>query len=125
MPLAQIAPITWAAKGVYVAALDKDDVEAPGIGLLKIDELGLRALTAIEIAVKTRQQSDPNFDYAARDREDPETLAMIRTAQTVTAFQLESPAQMALQWKLKVNCFDDLIASVALISAWPHHGRQR
>ena len=119
VPLAQIAPITWAAKGVYVAALDKDDVEAPGIGLLKIDELGLRALTAIEIAVKSRQQSDPNFDYAARDREDPETLAMIRAAQTVTAFQLESPAQMALQWKLKVDCFDDLIASVALIRPGP------
>ena len=122
MPLAQIAPITWAAKGVYVAALDKDDVEAPGIGLLKIDELGLRALTAIEIAVQSRQQSDPSFDYAARDREDPETLAMIRTAQTVTAFQLESPAQMALQWKLKVDCFDDLIASVALIRPGPIMG---
>ena len=119
IPLAQIAPITWAAKGVMVAAFDKDDVEAPGIGLLKIDELGLRALTAIEIAVKTRQQADPSFDYAARDREDPETLAMIRTATTVGCFQLESPAQMALQWKLKVDCFDDLVASVALIRPGP------
>jgi len=119
VPLAQIAPITWAAKGVMVAALDKDDVEAPGVGLLKIDELGLRALTAIEVAVKSREQADPSFNYEGRDREDPETLAMIRTATTVGCFQLESPAQMALQWKLKVNCFDDLIASVALIRPGP------
>ena len=119
VPLALVAPIAWAAKGVTVAALDKDDVEAAGIGLLKIDELGLRALSAIDIAVKSREQADPNFDYAARDREDPETLAIIRTASTVGCFQLESPAQMALQWKLKVGCFDDLIASVALIRPGP------
>ena len=119
VPLAQIAPITWAAKGVMVAALDKDDVEAPGVGLLKIDELGLRALTAIEVAVKSREQADPSFNYEGRDCEDPETLAMIRTATTVGCFQLESPAQMALQWKLKVDCFDDLIASVALIRPGP------
>ncbi len=122
VPLALVAPITWAAKGVMVAALDKDDVELAGIGLLKIDELGLRALTAIDLAVKTRQQADPNFDYEARDREDPETLAMIRTASTVGCFQLESPAQMALQWKLKVDRFDDLIASVALIRPGPIMG---
>ena len=119
VPLAQIAPITWAAKGVMVAAFDKDDVEAPGVGLLKIDELGLRALTAIEVAVKSREQADPSFNYEGRDREDPETLAMIRAATTVGCFQLESPAQMALQWKLKVDCFDDLIASVALIRPGP------
>ena len=121
-PLAQIVPVTWAAKGVTVACLDKDDVEAPGIGLLKIDELGLRALTAIDIAVKTREQAAPHFDYAARDREDPETFAMIRTATTVGCFQLESPAQMALQWKLRVDRFDDLIASVALIRPGPIMG---
>lgn len=121
-PLAGIAPLRWAAKGVPVVAFDKDDVEAPGIGLLKIDQLCLRALTAVDLAVETVRRSEPAFDYDGRDREDPETLAMIRAAETVGVFQLESPAQMALQWRLQADRFDDLVASVALIRPGPMVG---
>ncbi len=123
LPLAAVAPVQWAAKGVTVVSLDKDDVEAPGIGLLKIDQLSLRALTAIEQAVETITLREPAFDYDGRDREDPETFAMIRAAQTVTCFQLESPAQMALQWRLRADKFDDLVASVALIRPGPLLGK--
>ena len=123
VPLCGVAPVQWAAKGVTVVSLDKDDVEAGGIGLLKIDQLSLRALTAIEQAVGTITLREPAFDYEGRDREEPETLAMIRAAQTVTCFQLESPAQMALQWRLKADKFDDLVASVALIRPGPLLGK--
>ena len=119
VPLAGVVPLQWAAKGVTVAALDKDDVEAAGIGLLKMDQLSLRTLTAVDIAVSALQESDPAFDYADRDREDPDALAMIRAAETVGVFQLESPAQMALQWRLQADKFDDLVASVALIRPGP------
>ena len=119
VPLASVCPVMWAAKGVQIAALDKDDVEAPGIGLLKMDQLCLRALTAVDIAVGRVKQSDPGFDYDGRDREDADTLAMIRQAETVGVFQLESPAQQALQWRLQAVTFDDLIASVALIRPGP------
>ncbi len=118
--LAEVIPVMWAGKGVTVVAADKDDVE--DIGLLKIDQLSLRALTAIQIATESLSER-PGFDYPGRDREDPETLAMIRAAQTVTAFQLESPAQMALQWRLKADKFDDLVASVALIRPGPLLGK--
>lgn len=118
-PLENIVPLQWAAKGVTVATLDKDDVESPGIGLLKMDQLSLRALTAVDIAVAGLQAADPGFDYAGRDREDAETLALIRAAETVGVFQLESPAQMALQWRLQADRFDDLVASVALIRPGP------
>ena len=123
VPLAGVCPIGWAAKGVTVAALDKDDVEAEGIGLLKMDQLSLRALTAIDLTVDRLVVRDPLFDYAGRDREDPETLAMIRAAETVGCFQLESPAQMALQWRLKADRFEDLVASVALIRPGPLQGK--
>ncbi len=119
-PLAEVIPVMWAGKGVTVVAADKDDAE--DIGLLKIDQLSLRALTAIQIATESLSDRE-GFDYAGRDREDPETLAMIRAAQTVTAFQLESPAQMALQWRLKADKFDDLVASVALIRPGPLLGK--
>ena len=120
VPLAEVIPVMWAGKGVTVVAADKDDAE--DIGLLKIDQLSLRALTAIQIATESLS-GHTGFDYAGRDREDPETLAMIRAAQTVTAFQLESPAQMALQWRLKADKFDDLVASVALIRPGPLLGK--
>ena len=123
VPLSAVCPVGWAAKGVTVAALDKDDVEAAGIGLLKMDQLSLRALTAIDLAVDRLTISDPQFDYPGRDREDPETLSMIRAAETVGCFQLESPAQMALQWRLKADRFDDLVASVALIRPGPLLGK--
>ena len=123
VPLACVAPVQWAAKGVTVVTLDKDDVEAPGVGLLKIDQLSLRSLTAIDHAIETITLREPGFDYDRRDREDQETLAMIRAAQTVTCFQLESPAQMALQWRLRADKFDDLVASVALIRPGPLLGK--
>ena len=123
VPLAGVCPVGWAAKGVTVAALDKDDVEAEGIGLLKMDQLSLRALTAIDLTVGRLVVRDPLFDYAGRDREDGDTLAMIRAAETVGCFQLESPAQMALQWRLKADKFEDLVASVALIRPGPLQGK--
>ncbi len=118
-PLAGIAPLFWAAKGTTLVALDKDDVETPGIGLLKMDQLCLRALTAVDLATSRLRAADPDFDYAGRDRDDPQTLAMIRAAQTVGVFQLESPAQMALQWRLRAERFDDLVHAVALVRPGP------
>ncbi len=123
VPLCDVAQVRWAAKGVPVVSFDKDDVEAPGVGLLKIDQLCLRALTAVDLAVGTIRRENPQFDYDGRDREDPETFAMIRAAQTVGVFQLESPAQMALQWRLQADRFDDLVASVALIRPGPLVGK--
>ena len=119
VPVCEVAPVVWAGKGVPIVALDKDDVESPGIGFLKLDQLCLRALTAVDIATTRLKAADPDFDYATRDREDPETLAMIRAAETVGVFQLESPAQMALQWRLKADRFDDLVHAVALIRPGP------
>lgn len=115
VPVCQVAPVLWAAKGVPVVAFDKDDVESPGIGLLKMDQLCLRALTAIDLTKATL----PKDTYEARDREDAETLAMIRAAQTIGVFQLESPAQMALQWRLQAAKFDDLVHAVALVRPGP------
>ena len=119
VPVCEVAPVLWAAKGVPVVAFDKDDVEFPGIGLLKMDQLCLRALTAVDIATAKLKIQDELFDYTSRDREDPETLAMIRAAETIGVFQLESPAQMALQWRLKADKFDDLVHAVALVRPGP------
>jgi error-prone DNA polymerase len=118
VPLCGVVPLLWAAKGVTVAAFDKDDIESPGIGTLKMDQLSLRALTAIDIATNRLSAEDERFVIDEK-KDDADTYAMIRAAQTIGVFQLESPAQMALQWRLKADKFEDLIASVALIRPGP------
>ena len=118
-PLSELVPLVWAGKGVRMVALDRDDVEAPGVGLLKFDGLCLRWLRAIDLAVDAISQEDPEFDYAHRDREDAATLAMIRAAQTIPVFQLQSPAQILLQARLQANKYRDLVASIALIRPRP------
>ncbi|MGC4043728.1 MAG: DNA polymerase III subunit alpha [Armatimonas sp.] len=115
VPICEVAPVLWADKGVPIVALDKDDVESPGIGFLKMDQLCLRALTAIEIA----KTSLPENAYEERKLEDDETFAMLRTGDTIGTFQLESPAQIALQWRLKAEKFDDLVHAVALVRPGP------
>src|SRR5439155_20711586 len=48
MPIDNYVPVQWAAKGVVMTQLDKDGVEA--VGLVKIDLLGNRALSAVDEA---------------------------------------------------------------------------
>ena len=50
IPLADVCPVMWAAKGVSTAR-DKDDVEFPASACLTMDQLRLRALTAVYLAV--------------------------------------------------------------------------
>lgn len=118
VPMAEVAPVLWAAKGVRVAAFDRDDVESPGIGLLKMDQLSLRALTAIDIATQRLIAEDEHFAVDT-GHDDPDTYAMIQAGQTIGVFQLESPAQIALQWRLRADKFEDLVASVALVRPGP------
>ena len=123
VPVADVAPLLWAAKGVTVAAFDKDDIESDGIGLLKIDQLSLRSLSAIETAERSIRRGDANFDLRRRDLADAETFAMIREGKTVGVFQIESPAQMSLQQRFGSEHLGDLTQSVALIRPIPTLGR--
>ncbi|HHV79916.1 MAG TPA: DNA polymerase III subunit alpha [Firmicutes bacterium] len=114
-PLTDITPLQMAAKGVKIAQFDKDDVEA--LGLIKIDLLSLKMLSAIEDAVRAG-----GIDYDAIPLNDETTFKMIREGETVGVFQLESPAQRALQRRLNADHFEDIVASVALIRPGPVKG---
>ncbi|MGB9868122.1 MAG: DNA polymerase III subunit alpha [Bacillota bacterium] len=111
----ELAPIQRAAKGVRIIQFDKDDVEK--LGLIKIDLLSLRMLSAIEETVIAT-----GVNYNAIPLEDEATFKMIRSGQTVGVFQLESPAQRALQRRLSAGKFEDIVASVALIRPGPIKG---
>ncbi len=120
-PLSQIAPMQMAAKGISIVQFDKDDVE--DLGFVKLDLLSLRTLAAVEDAMQSINDSGQQiecFDKIPID--DPETYKMLNEGDTVGVFQLESPAQRALQARLGADNFEDIVASVALIRPGPIKG---
>ena len=116
-PLVEVSPLQMAAKGCRVMQFDKDDVE--DLGLIKLDLLCLRMLSAVEDTVQAVRTQDPGFDYDRLPPTDPEVYRLIAAADTPGVFQLESPAQRALHTRLQPRTFEDLVASVALIRPGP------
>jgi error-prone DNA polymerase len=114
-PVAEVMPLQRAAKGVVVGQYDKRDCEA--LGLVKIDLLPLRTLSAVEEAVRAT-----GVDYEGIPPDDARTFRRLRRGETVGAFQLESPAQRALHVRLGAEDLEDVIASVALIRPGPIKG---
>ncbi|MGR9014866.1 MAG: DNA polymerase III subunit alpha, partial [Gammaproteobacteria bacterium] len=105
-----------------VTQFDKDDVEA--VGLVKFDFLGLRTLTIIDWALqdinaKQKKLGKPPVDITTIPRDDPDSYKLLTNAQTTAVFQLESRGMKELIKKLKPDCFDDIIALVALFRPGP------
>jgi len=108
--------------GNLVTQFDKDDVEA--VGLVKFDFLGLRTLTIIDWALQTinKKQAElglPLIDITQIPRDDKPSYDLLIAAQTTAVFQLESRGMKELIKKLKPDCFDDIIALVALFRPGP------
>lgn len=119
-PLMQVTPLQWAAKGVAVSQFDKEYVE--DLGLIKLDLLSLRTLGAVDDAVAQINREQVRLQYDRIAPTDEETYELLRTGETVGVFQLESPAQRALQARLGADRFEDVVASVAIIRPGPIKG---
>lgn len=105
-----------------VTQFDKDDVEA--VGLVKFDFLGLRTLTIIDWAVKTinHQRKEANedlLDISMLPMDDALTFDLLKRCATTAVFQLESRGMKDLIKRLKPDCFDEIIALVALFRPGP------
>ena len=108
--------------GNLVTQFDKDDVEA--VGLVKFDFLGLRTLTIIDWALQTinrkkQKAGEALIDITQIPRDDEATYQIFEKCQTTAVFQLESRGMKELIRKLKPDCFDDIIALVALFRPGP------
>lgn len=108
--------------GNLVTQFDKDDVEA--VGLVKFDFLGLRTLTIIDWALQTINKThsalnQPLVDITQIPRDDTASYELLKNAETTAVFQLESRGMKELIKKLKPDCFDDIIALVALFRPGP------
>jgi DNA polymerase III subunit alpha len=103
-----------------VTQFDKDDVEA--VGLVKFDFLGLRTLTIIKRAVNTINQKRKPEEFLMIETiplDDRATYRLIQNCETAAVFQIESRGMRDLIRRLKPDCFEDLVAVVALFRPGP------
>ena len=120
--LTDFAPLYCeAGSNSVVTQFDKDDVEAAG--LVKFDFLGLRTLTIIDrtlaIINQARAADATAFSLQGMPVGDAATYALLKSGRTTAVFQLESRGMRDLIRKLKPDCFEDIVALVALFRPGP------
>ena len=108
--------------GRVVVQWDKDD--CADLGIVKVDLLGLGMLAVLADAVPlVKRHEGVTVDYARLPPDDPKVYGMLRAADTVGVFQVESRAQMATLPRMKPERFYDLVVEVAIIRPGPIVGK--
>lgn len=121
--ITDFVPIFAEPEGKHpVTQFDKDDVEA--IGLVKFDFLGLRTLTIIAWAVETINNKRKAENLSLIDIEtiplnDSKSFDLLKNCETTGVFQLESRGMKDLIKRLQPDCFEDIVALVALFRPGP------
>src|SRR5690606_4675760 len=99
-----------------VTQYDKNDVE--DAGLVKFDFLGLKTLTVIDHAERLinmrPDRSDNPLTVGDLPLDDAATYALVSSGETTGVFQLESSGMQQLLRQLRPDCFEDIVAVVAL-----------
>jgi error-prone DNA polymerase len=120
-PLCERVPVEPVAMpGRVVVQWDKDMLE--DAGLVKIDLLGLRMLSALTEAEQAARQVDPRVCLDCLTFDDPAVYEMIAQADTVGVFQVESRAQAQILPRLQPRCMADLVVAISLIRPGPLQG---
>ena len=121
--ITDFAPLYCDEQGQHpVTQFDKNDVEYAG--LVKFDFLGLRTLTIINWALeminaKRKKKGEDPLDIAAIPLFDKKSFDMLQRSETTAVFQLESRGMKDLIKRLQPDCFEDMIALVALFRPGP------
>ncbi len=90
------------------------------IGLLKMDFLGLRTLTVIgDALVNIKRNHGVDLDVDKLPLDDEKTYQLLRSAETIGLFQLESSGMRALIRDLQPSAFTDIVALLALYRPGP------
>ncbi|MGH7156111.1 MAG: error-prone DNA polymerase, partial [Acetobacteraceae bacterium] len=120
--LDELVPIEPAAmENRQVIEWDKDDIDA--LRFMKVDVLGLGMLGCMRRAFDLlEEQCGQKLDLASIPADDPATFAMIRRADTLGVFQIESRAQMSMLPRMKPTRFYDLVIEVAIVRPGPIQG---
>ncbi|MBQ0822451.1 error-prone DNA polymerase [Microvirga sp. HBU67558] len=120
--LDDLVPIEPAAmENRQVIEWDKNDIDT--LKFMKVDVLGLGMLGCMRRAFDLlREHKEEDYDIATIPGEDQATYAMIRRADTIGTFQIESRAQMAMLPRMKPKTFYDIVIQVAIVRPGPIQG---
>ncbi|MDE1240610.1 DNA polymerase III subunit alpha [Vibrio aestuarianus] len=121
--ITDFAPIYADAEGHFpVTQFDKNDVETAG--LVKFDFLGLRTLTIIDWALglinpRLQREGKEPVRIESIPLVDAASFRVLQNSETTAVFQLESRGMKDLIKRLQPDCFEDIIALVALFRPGP------
>ena len=119
-PLIEHVPLYKTGNNEIVTQYSMTDIEK--VGLVKFDFLGLKTLTMIHHAVamvNQNQTPEKRLDSERLPLNDAETYALLASGKTSGIFQLESSGMRNLLVRIKPECFEDLIAILALYRPGP------
>ena len=120
-PLTEYTPLQKETNGEkIITQYDMYTVGEDGVGLLKIDFLGLRNLTIIQeslLFVKENQHKD--IDLSTVSYDDKKTYDLLSSGETTGIFQLESSGMRRYIKDLRPTSIFDLQAMVALYRPGP------
>jgi DNA polymerase III subunit alpha len=118
-PLTDLIPICNAKDSeMPVTQFSMKPVES--VGMLKVDFLGLKTLTAIQICVDAIQkQYGRKIDWVNLPLDDKPTFDMLNQGKTLGVFQLESSGMQDLARQLHLDKFEEIIAVGALYRPGP------
>jgi error-prone DNA polymerase len=120
--LDEVVPLEPATMpGRVVVQWDKED--CADLGIIKVDLLGLGMMAVLEDALNILHGNGVLIDLAHLPGDDPQVYAMLRRADAVGLFQVESRAQMATLPRMKPDHFYDLVVEVAIIRPGPIVGK--
>ncbi len=97
-----------------------DMIEVEALGMLKMDFLGLRTLTDVQLACEyAKEDFGVDLDFHVLGYEDEGTYELIGSGETDGVFQLESPGMKRFMRDLKPTTFEDIIAGISLYRPGP------
>jgi DNA polymerase-3 subunit alpha len=120
-PITEYTPLQRETNGdKIITQYDMYSIGEDGVGLLKIDFLGLRNLTIIQEALRFIQvNQNKNINFSNISFDDVKTYELLASGETTGIFQLESPGMRRYIKELKPTTIFDLQAMVALYRPGP------
>jgi len=119
-PIVEYTPLQRESKGErIITQYDMYTVGEDGVGLLKMDFLGLRNLTIMSQALNFIRKSGVSIDLATIPLTDKKTYDMLSSGETTGVFQLESAGMRRYIKELRPTNIFDVMAMVALFRPGP------
>ena len=118
-PLTEHIPICT-AKDSDMYATQYSMKPAEQVGMLKIDFLGLKTLTLLDMCSKAVfERHGTKVDWSTLPLEDEETFSLLNHGHTLGVFQIEDGGMQDIAQQLQMDKFEEIIALLSLYRPGP------